>query len=92
MSTTIVTIKVILGKLKRDESIATRLSDEADLIDEVGLDSLEMLQFMLEAEERLGLQIDFEALEFDYLRSVRVLAEFLDTMPRKVIEKTPGIV
>lgn len=92
MSETIVTIKAILGKLKRDESMATRLSDEADLIDEVGLDSLEMLQFMLEAEERLGLQIDFEALEFDYLRSIRVLAEFLDTMPRKDTEKTQGIV
>lgn len=92
MSETIGTIKAILGKLKRDESMAARLSDEADLIDEVGLDSLEMLQFMLEAEERLGLQIDFEALEFDYLRSIRVLAEFLDTMPRKDTEKTPGIV
>lgn len=91
MNETIGTIKAILGKLKRDEAMATQLSDDADLIDEVGLDSLEMLQFMLEAEERLGLQIDFDALEFDYLRSIRVLAEFLDTMPRKEIEKTPGI-
>ena len=83
MSETIVIIKSIIGKLKRNESMATQLSDEADLIDEVGLDSLEMLQFMLEVEERLGLQIDFEALEFDYLRSIRLLAEFLNTMPRK---------
>ena len=92
MSETIVVIKSIIGKLKRTESMATQLPDEADLIDEVGLDSLEMLQFMLEVEERLGLQIDFEALEFDYLRSIRVLAEFLDTMPRKETEKTPGTV
>lgn len=91
MSATIVTIKKILGKLKRDESMATQLSDEADLIDEVGLDSLEMLQFMLEAEERLELQIDFDALEFDYLRSIRVLAEFLDTMPRKEAEAKTAI-
>ena len=83
MSETIVIIKSIIGKLKRNESMATQLSDEADLIDEVGLDSLEMLQFMLEVEERLGLQIDFEALAFDYLRSIRLLAEFLNTMPRK---------
>ena len=87
MNETITTIKAILGKLKRDELMATQLSDEADLINEVGLDSLEMLQFMLEAEEQLGLQIDFELLEFDYLHSIRVLAEFLDTMPRKVMAK-----
>lgn len=91
MSATIVTIKMILGKLKRDASMAVQLSDEADLIDEVGLDSLEMLQFMLEAEERLELQIDFDALEFDYLRSIRVLAEFLDTMPRKEAEAKTAI-
>ena len=90
MNQTVATIKAILGKLKRDELMATQLSEEADLIDEVGLDSLEMLQFMLEAEERLGLQIDFDALEFDYLRSIRVLAEFLDTMPRKEIQKALG--
>jgi acyl carrier protein len=91
MNDTITAIKAILGKLKRDESMAAQLSDEADLIDEVGLDSLEMLQFMLEVEERLGLQIDFEALEFDYLRSIRVLAEFLDRTPRKETESTPDI-
>ncbi len=90
MNETITTIKAILGKLKRDETMATQLSDEADLINEVGLDSLEMLQFMLEAEEQLGLQIDFEALEFDYLHSIRALAEFLDTMPRKRTEKALG--
>jgi acyl carrier protein len=90
MNDTIASIKAILGKQKRDESLPNQLSDDADLIDEVGLDSLEMLQFMLEAEDRLGLQIDFEALEFDYLRSIRVLAAFLDTMPKKIAEKAPG--
>jgi acyl carrier protein len=90
MNDTIASIKAILGKLKRDESLPNQLSDDADLIDEVGLDSLEMLQFMLEAEDRLGLQIDFEALEFDYLRSIRLLAAFLDIMPKKAAEKAPG--
>ena len=35
MSETIVIIKSIIGKLKRNESMATQLSDEADLIDEL---------------------------------------------------------
>ena len=83
MQTTIATIKAIVAKLKREPALADSLGDTADLINEVGLDSLEMLQFMLEVEERLGIEIDFDALEFDYLRSIATLAGFLQGMPRR---------
>ena len=80
---TIAAIKDIVSRLKRDPAIAARLDDKADLVEGVGLDSLEMLQFMLELEERLAVQIDFDQLEFSYLRSIERLAAFLDTMPRR---------
>ncbi len=50
-------------------------------LDGVGMDSLELLQFMLELEERLAIQIDFDRLEYSYLHSIQMLAEFLATMP-----------
>ena len=75
-------IKHILESVKRVPGLAQRLPDSADIIDEVGLDSLEMLQFMLEIESRLGVQVDFEAMEFSYLRSIKTLSEFLATMER----------
>lgn len=74
-------IKEILEQLKRTPNLADQLLDTADIIDDVGLDSLEMLQFMLEVEERMAIQIDFDKLEYEHLRSIRYLAEFLDTMP-----------
>jgi acyl carrier protein len=80
---TIAAIKDIVARLKRDPALATRLDDTADLVEGVGLDSLEMLQFMLELEEKLAIQIDFDQLEFAYLRSIARLAAFLDTMPRR---------
>lgn len=80
---TIAAIKDIVARLKRDPAIAAGLDDKADLVEGVGLDSLEMLQFMLELEERLAVQIDFDQLEFAYLRSIERLAAFLDTMPRR---------
>jgi acyl carrier protein len=80
MMTTVTAIKEILGKLRGTPQLAAELSDTADLVDGLALDSLEMLQFMLELEERLAIRIDFERLEFSYLRSIRTLAEFLDTM------------
>jgi acyl carrier protein len=74
-------IKQIIEKVKAAPGLATELSDSADLINDVGLDSLEMLRFMLELEEQLSIEIDFEALEYSYFHSLRTLAEFLDTMP-----------
>lgn len=82
---TIAAIKDIVARLKRDPGLAARLDDAADLVDGVGLDSLEMLQFMLELEERLAIQIDFDQLEFSYLRSISRLAAFLDSMPRRQV-------
>jgi acyl carrier protein len=76
-------IKNILEEVKGVPGLSQKLSDSADIIDEVGLDSLEMLQFMLEIESRLCLEIDFEAMEFSYLRSLQSLSKFLETMQSK---------
>lgn len=83
MQTTINTIKDIIAKLTHKPELAQQLGDDADLINEVGLDSLGLLQFMLEVEERLGIQIDFNLLEFSYLQSIHTLAEFLEQMPER---------
>lgn len=83
MTTEIKAIKDIIEKLKRVPGLAAELPDTADILDGVGLDSLELLQFMLELEERLAIQIDFDKLEYSYLRSIQTLAEFLETMPSR---------
>jgi acyl carrier protein len=83
MTTTVVAIKQILAKLRGVPALASDLPDTADLVNGLSLDSLEMLQFMLEVEDRLAIRIDFDQLEFSYLRSIRALADFLDTMPAR---------
>lgn len=79
MTTTTEALKRIVARVKADPCL--EVADAADLIDEVGLDSLEMLQLMLEIEASLAIRIDFDKLEFSYLRSLSRLATFLDTMP-----------
>jgi acyl carrier protein len=83
MSGTVGVIKDIIASVKREPQLAATLADDADIVNGVRLDSLELLQFMLEVEERLAIRIDFDALEFTALHSIRGLAEFLDTMPRR---------
>ena len=77
-------IKESVERVKGTPGLAARLSDGADLLGEVGLDSLQMLRFMLELEEQLSIQIDFDALEYSYLNSIQRLAEFLETMPQQL--------
>lgn len=70
-------LKAILERVTGRADLAQRLSDTASVIDDVGLDSLEMMNFMLEIERRLAVEIDFDKLDFEAMRSLTVLAEFL---------------
>lgn len=79
---TLDTIKTILIQVKSLPGSAADLADDTDLVEGVGLDSIELLTFMLEVEARLGIRIDFDSMEFSMLSSLTTLAEFLDGMPK----------
>src|SRR5262245_18538916 len=84
MTAAIDAIKQTLEKVKGVRGLARKLADDADIIATVGLDSLEMLRFMLDIEERLSIQIDFDRLEYSSFNSIRALAEFMEAMPSKI--------
>lgn len=79
---TIDTIKRIVTSVKALPGAPEDLADDTDLIEQVGLDSIELLTFMLEAEAQLGIRIDFDRMEFSTLGSIATLAAFFDSMPR----------
>lgn len=75
-------IKLILEKVKGVPGLSEQLADSADIIEDVGLDSLQMMEFMLEVESQLGLEIDFEKLDFSYLKSIEKFSEVLAQMKK----------
>jgi acyl carrier protein len=75
-------LKEVLAGLIGDPELAQTLHDTASLLTDVSLDSLELLQFMLEIEASLGIEVDFERLSYEHLGSLVELASFLDSMPR----------
>lgn len=79
---TVVALKDVLASLRGDPELKN-LPDHASVISDVGLDSLELLQFMLEIEANLAIEVDFERLSFDDLESLTDLATFVDSMPRQ---------
>ena len=75
------TIKRILAAVKALPGSPADLADDTDIINDVGLDSIELLSFMLEVEAQMEIRIDFDRMEFSTLSSIARLAAFLDTMP-----------
>lgn len=79
---TLDSIKRILVQVKSLPGSPADLADDTDLVEGVGLDSIELLTFMLEVEAQLGIRIDFDRMEFSTLNSLATLADFLDGMPK----------
>ena len=48
-------IKKVIGEVTEDPGSIKNLSDDADMINDVGLDSLQMIDFMLRVEEEFGI-------------------------------------
>lgn len=71
------TIKKILSEVKDTPVAVMTLSDDTDIINDIGLDSLQMVTFMLKLEQELDIQIDFDNLDFSNLMSVGSLCDFL---------------
>ncbi|WP_223068411.1 acyl carrier protein [Paenibacillus caui] len=77
-------IKEIIIKVKEDESLRNTLTPESDLINEVGLDSLQMINFILEVEDRFGVEIIYEDLDYSSLLSIEGFIDFLNGMEKKI--------
>lgn len=82
VSQTLDTVKRILVRVKSLSEPWHTLPDDADLVEGIGLDSIELLNFMLEIEAELRIRIDFDRMEFETLSSLATLAAFLDSMPK----------
>jgi len=70
-------IKEILAKVKEDANLTDALRPDSDLINEVGLDSLQMIGFILEVEETFLVEIDYENFDLEHLKSIEAFMSFL---------------
>ena len=67
------TKEVLAGVL--DGTDPALIGSDADLVDDYGLDSLQVISFLLGIEDRFDVELDYEGLELDDLRSVRQFAD-----------------
>ncbi|NWL88092.1 MULTISPECIES: acyl carrier protein [unclassified Paenibacillus] len=67
----------ILCAIKDQPELRHSLSLNTDLNNEVGLDSLQMIQFMLKVEDQLNVVIDYDQFDYEHLHSMDTFISFL---------------
>ena len=70
-------IKDILAKTIEAEDLKQSWTEETNIIDDIGIDSLQIVRFMMAVEDRLGISINYEEMTFDDFSSIKALKEFL---------------
>ncbi|SHI58720.1 acyl carrier protein [Clostridium cavendishii DSM 21758] len=70
----------ILSEIKEDEALKDSLTLDSNIIDDVGIDSLQMINFILRVEEVFNKEIDYEKFEFSYLQSINSFCNYLKTI------------
>ncbi len=70
-------IRAVLATVLDNGITADAISADADMVVEYGIDSLQMISFLLGIEDNFDVELDYENLELDHLRSVRQFAGFV---------------
>ncbi|MFD2874997.1 acyl carrier protein [Paenibacillus rhizoplanae] len=61
-------IIAMISEIKDDAQLANRLNEHSSIMEDGGLDSLQLITFLLKVEERFDIEIDFEQFDFDFFR------------------------
>jgi acyl carrier protein len=77
MSDLVFEIKTVLARVLANGTAADDIGTAADLVEEYGLDSLQMISFLLGIEDALNVEVDYENLELEHLRSVGQFAAYV---------------
>ena len=77
-------IAKVLSNILTKEASQISLNDDTDLMDDVGLNSLDFLQFIIQLENEFDIEIDIEKLELHYFKRLKLLESFIDeTLAKK---------
>jgi len=73
-------VKNLLAQVLHDPGAGQRLRDEDDLVMGLGLESLQMIEFLLSVETHFEVALDFEQIDMSTLGSVRQFAALVEEL------------
>ncbi|TYP76814.1 acyl carrier protein [Paenibacillus methanolicus] len=73
-------IIAIISEIKDDAELALSLNEHSNIMEDGGLDSLQMITFILKVEEQFGIEIDFEQFDFTLVESVTTFCRYISDL------------
>lgn len=73
-------LKEVLASVLLNGTDAADIGTDADLVEDYGLDSLQAISFLLKVEDAFDVELDYEALDLDLLRSLRSFGDWVATL------------
>jgi acyl carrier protein len=70
----------LVARVMKNPVLAKTITASTDLVNEIGLDSLQMIDFLLGVEDEFGVEVDFDSLKMQDLTSVEALCRFVGTL------------
>ncbi len=69
----------IICQVKEDTSLAEKIEDSNDLLNEIDIDSLQLINIILKIEDELDIQIDFDEFDMNSLHSIDSLCKYISS-------------
>ncbi|WP_086929409.1 acyl carrier protein [Agarilytica rhodophyticola] len=69
-------LKAIIAEIKKID--VNNIDDEANLLDDIGLGSLDVVSLMFKIEEEFDMEVDFDSFQYEYLSSLSKLVAYLE--------------
>lgn len=70
-------IAEIIAELKEEPSLAEELSASSSITEDAGLDSLQLVNFILRIEDEFGVEFDFDEFDLEHLSSIEAFCAFI---------------
>jgi acyl carrier protein len=72
----------ILAEVKQDPSLASRVTGASHLVDDLNLDSLQMIELILKVQDKFSVVVDFDSFQVEHLSSLDRFTHYVSELPR----------
>lgn len=70
-------IITIISEIKNEPDLAATLTGASDMVNDAGLDSLQLINFILRIEDEFEIEIDFDQFDLKHLQSIDIFCNFI---------------